>query len=56
MLGFLTWFWIVYLTIGFGIMIDALAEMFRESNYTMLVKIIAAIICIFSWPLVFIVT
>lgn len=56
MFSALTWFWIIYLSIGVLIMMEPLATVWDNPKYqelTMLTKIVAAFTSIIVWPLVF---
>jgi hypothetical protein len=56
MFSALTWFWIIYFSIGLLIMMEPLAIIWDNPEYqelSMLAKIVAALISIIVWPLVF---
>lgn len=56
MFSALTWFWIIYVSIGCLIMMEPLAQIWDDPEYqdlNTLAKIVAALISIIVWPLVF---
>jgi hypothetical protein len=59
MFSALTWFWIIYLSIGLLIMMEPLATVWDNPDYqelSTLAKIVASVISIIVWPLVFFVS
>jgi hypothetical protein len=56
MFSALTWFWIIYVSIGCLIMMEPLGQIWNMPEYEDLgnaAKIVAAIISIAIWPVVF---
>jgi hypothetical protein len=59
MFSALTWFWIIYFSIGLLIMMQPLATVWDDPEYhelSTLAKILASVISIIVWPLVFFVS
>jgi hypothetical protein len=59
MFSALTWYWIIYLSIGLLIMMERLATVWEHPDYqelSTLAKIVASVISIIVWPLVFFVS
>jgi hypothetical protein len=59
MFSALSWFWIIYLSIGRLIMMEPLATVWDNPDYqelSTLAKIVASVISIIVWPLVFFVS
>jgi hypothetical protein len=56
MFSALTWFWIIYVSIGCLIMMEPLAQIWDDPEYQELGifgKFLAAVISVAVWPLVF---
>ena len=47
------WFWIIYISTGLIIMMEALVESWTWPDYSKSIKIIGGIVSVLFWPLVF---
>lgn len=49
----MTWFWVAYISIGTYILIPAIVQVWNTQDNHPILKIIASLVTILVWPLIF---
>ena len=49
----LTWFWIIYISAGLFLLMDALVIAWQTTDYHWAIKVIGFIISVLIWPVAF---
>ena len=52
-MSILAWFWVLYISLGLLIMMEAIVEAWTWFEYETWIKILVSIISILLWPIIF---